>query len=493
MSMFALLTTAALLIAAVVAALPDATPWRTAGARSIWPMAVAFALAGVAAVRAAASGADIAGPLIALLVVALTLVVQLYAERNLRGDPRARVFFVFSSLAALGSASSATAGDLRVLAAGWTLATICTVVLIRSGGEGAQTRAATRRSGAVLLLGDAALWAAVTVAIVATGSASFGALATLAPAPAATVGILVAIAAIARAGSFPLHGWLPATAATTTPVSALLHAGFVNAGAVLLLRFAPVPSEAGPWVAGVAGGLTMLLAGLAMLTRADVKGRLVQSTAAQMGFMLVACATGAFGLALVHVLGHALYKASLFLGAGSALERSLASRTAHRVPRSPRGAAVGAGVVLVAGAAAVVGGDILSHATAVLLLFPLATAAVAGGALGASGASRPARAALVAAVAGAAAAYVLLVFPAAEMLVPVAPAAAVPPPAAAVLFLVAAGTAVIARSSGRLADRVFALGFAWGRPTLPAPPAPAHHTPIRPTVLSGPLEYGSSR
>jgi NAD(P)-dependent dehydrogenase (short-subunit alcohol dehydrogenase family) len=49
----------------------------------------------------------------------------------------------------------------------------------------------------------------------------------------------------------------------------------------------------------------MLLAGLAMLTRADVKGRLVQSTAAQMGFMLVACATGAFGLALVHVLGHA--------------------------------------------------------------------------------------------------------------------------------------------------------------------------------------------
>ncbi len=120
---------------------------------------------------------------------------------------------------------------------------------------------------------------------------------------------------MARAGSFPLHGWLPATAATTTPVSALLHAGFVNAGALLLLRYAAVPSAVGPWVVAVAGAITMIVATLAMLTRPDVKGRLVQSTAAQMGFPALGLRLGAFGVALVHAIGHALYKASLFLGA----------------------------------------------------------------------------------------------------------------------------------------------------------------------------------
>lgn len=490
MSLIAFLTSAALLAAVVAAALPDAARRRTAGSLSVWPTALATVLAAIGALQAAAGGGDLAGPLVCFLVVALTVVVQLYAERNLRGDPRARLFFAFSSLAALGSASSVAAGDIRLFAAGWTLATISTIALIRTGGDGPQTRAATRRSAVSLLSGDLALWTAAGVAITATGSASLTSLGSLGPVPAAVVSVLVAIAAVARAGSFPLHGWLPATAATTTPVSALLHAGFVNAGAVLLLRFAEVPSAAGPWVVGVAGGLTMLLASLAMLTRPDVKGRLVQSTAAQMGFMLVACALGAYGLALVHVMGHALYKASLFLGAGSAVDRTLAARSTLRPAPSGRGAAIGALVVVAAGIGAVAAGGILSHATAVLLVFPLATAAVAGAQVGASAASRAARAGLLAALAGAAVGYILLLFPAAEALVPVAPAATLPPVFAVVLFALAAALAAITRTSGRLADRVFAFAFAWGRPALPASPTRTSSTP---TVLSGPLEYGSTR
>lgn len=489
MSMLVLLSTAALLAAVAAAALPDAARRRTPGSLAIWPLALATFLAAVDAMTAAVGGGDLAGPLVAFLVVALTVVVQLYAERNLRGDPRSRLFFGFSSLAALGSVASVTAGDLRLLAAGWTLATISTVVLIRAGGDGPQTRVATRRSAALLLLGDAALWAAVIAVITTTGSASLSAPATLSPVPATAVSVLVAIAAIARAGSFPLHGWLPTTAATTTPVSALLHAGFVNAGAILLLRFAPVPAEAGPWVVGVAGGATMLLASLAMLTRPDVKGRLVQSTAAQMGFMLVACSLGAFGLALVHVFGHALYKASLFLGAGSAVERALAARTTDAAHPSRRGGILGAGVVVAVGIAAVAAGGILSHAAAILLLFPLATAAVAGARIGGSGATTAARTGLVAAVAAAVAGYALVVFPAAEALVPTAAAATLPPVVAVVLFLAGAGLAVVARTSGRFADRVFAVGFTWGRPALPTPSV----RPSTPAVLTGPLEYGSTR
>ncbi|MFM9481399.1 hypothetical protein, partial [Streptomyces scabiei] len=87
---------------------------------------------------------------------------------------------------------------------------------------------------------------------------------------------------------------------------------------------------------------------------------------------LLACGLGAYGVALVHVLGHALFKASLFLGAGSAVERAVAARSRAATPGSRLGAVLGAGVVLVGGGAAMVAGGILTHTAAVLLLFVLA-------------------------------------------------------------------------------------------------------------------------
>ncbi|WZH38021.1 MAG: proton-conducting transporter membrane subunit [Microbacterium enclense] len=490
MSTLAPLLTAALLAAVVAALLPDAARHRTAGALAVWPGAAAAALATLGLASALATGHDAGGASLSLLIVALTVVVQVFASRNLRGDPRSRTFFVFSSLAALGSTVSIGAGDIVLLAAGWTLATLSVIALIASGGSAPQTRVAVRRSALCLAIGDAALWAAVVVATASTGSTSPGALGGLEGVPAALVGVLVAVAAIARAGSFPLHGWLPATAATTTPVSALLHAGFVNAGALLLLRFSPVPSVAGAWLVGIAGAITMIIATLAMLTRPDVKGRLVHSTAAQMGFLLMACAFGAFGLALVHAIGHALFKASLFLGAGSAVEHALRARTGGRPAPSRSGAVVGGAVVLAVGATTVVATGALSHATAVLLLFALATATVAGARIGATSAAISTRAALVVTLSIVVAGYVAVIFPGAEALVPVSDAAALPPLFAVAVFLATLTSFLVTRAVSPLSDRLFALAFAWGRPPLPAAP-PRTHTSWTQAPAGGPLEYRS--
>lgn len=480
------LTTAALVAAVVVAFLP--TPARrTPGSLASWLVIPAAAVAAIGTVDAIAHGHDVAGASLVLLVTALTAVVQLYAARNLRGDPRSRAFFALSSLAATGTVASIAAQDLLLLAAGWTIATASTIALIRSGGAHPQTRLATRRAAVALLLGDGALWTAVALVVATTGSPSFAGLGELRGTPAVAVGVLVTVAAIARAGSFPLHGWLSATAATSTPVSALLHAGFVNGGALLLLRFAPVPSFLGPWMLGLAGGVTMLVATVAMLTRPDVKGRLVQSTAAQMGFMLVACAMGAFGVALFHVMGHALFKASLFLGAGSALERDLSLRAAAPPSRSRAGAVVGGTVVLLAAAGAAVATGALTHPASVLLLFVVATAVVAGTALGAGAASVGARVAWIGGVALAAIGYIAIVFPAAEALAPETMSDALPSVFAVALFAGACALALIARGTGRVADRLFAFAFSWGRPPLPAPARRAS-APASATI--GPFEYG---
>ncbi|MDF2047088.1 proton-conducting transporter membrane subunit [Microbacterium sp. Kw_RZR3] len=484
MSPIAPLLTAALLAAVVAALLPDAARHRTPGSLAVWPGVAAAALATLGLAGALADRSDVAGAALALLIVALTVVVQVYASRHLRGDPRSRSFFALSSLAALGSTTAIAADDVVLLAVGWTLATLSTVALIASGGSGPQTRVAVRQSAAALLLGDAALWTAVVVATASTGSISLAALGSLDGVAAAAVSALVAIAAIARAGSFPLHGWLPATAATTTPVSALLHAGFVNAGALLLLRFSPVPSTVGPWIAGIAGAITLLIATLAMLTRADVKGRLVHSTAAQMGFLLLACALGAYGLAFVHVIGHALFKASLFLGAGSAVEHALRARALPRSTTPRTGRVVGALLVVGTAAIALIGSDAFAHPTAVLLLFAVTTAAVAGARIGASSARVPTRAALLLTLSIAVVGYVAVVFPGAEALVPVSGTTALPWGVAVAVFVIAVASLLLIRSTGPVSDRIFALALAWGRPPLPAP------TPSwAPASAGDPLEY----
>ena len=115
---------------------------------------------------------------------------------------------------------------------------------------------------------------------------------------------------------------------TPTPVSALLHAGVINAGGFLLIRFADVMLTAPNVLAvlAIVGGLTALLGGLVMLTQSAVKTSLAWSTVSQMGFMMLQCGLGLFSLALLHIVMHSLYKAHSFLASGGAVERVAAIR-----------------------------------------------------------------------------------------------------------------------------------------------------------------------
>ena len=139
---------------------------------------------------------------------------------------------------------------------------------------------------------------------------------------------LLALAALLKSAQFPLHGWLTEVMEAPTPVSALLHAGVINAGGFLLIRFADVMLLA-PGVLAVLvmiGGFTALFGGLVMLTQPAVKTSLAWSTVAQMGFMIMQCGLALFPLALLHIVAHSLYKAHSFLASGGAVERIAAAR-----------------------------------------------------------------------------------------------------------------------------------------------------------------------
>lgn len=133
---------------------------------------------------------------------------------------------------------------------------------------------------------------------------------------------LIVLAAILKSGQFPFHGWLLQVMEAPTPVSALLHAGIVYSGAIVVLRTHELLMAEGLalLVLALVGLMTAGIASLAMLTQTAIKSSLAWSTAGQLGFMLLELGLGLFVLALLHLLAHSLYKAHAFLAAGSIVD-----------------------------------------------------------------------------------------------------------------------------------------------------------------------------
>ena len=138
------------------------------------------------------------------------------------------------------------------------------------------------------------------------------------------VAALVGFAAFARSAQFLLHTWLPYTMDGPTPVSALMHAGIVNAGGFLINRFAPLFIHSGEvlhWIF-IVGLVTAILGSLLMLTQNDIKKALGYSTMGQMGFMIMECGVGAFSLAIYHMFAHGIFKGTMFLSAGGVIHHA---------------------------------------------------------------------------------------------------------------------------------------------------------------------------
>jgi NAD(P)H-quinone oxidoreductase subunit 5 len=146
-------------------------------------------------------------------------------------------------------------------------------------------------------------------------------------------GVFLAAGAMTKSAQFPFHFWLPETMETPTPVSALMHAGIINAGGFLIIRLSPVFDHAAGagMLLTVAGALTAVYGSLVMITQNNIKQKLAYSTISQMGMMIFACGIGAYSLALFHIVAHSLYKAYAFLSTGTLV----AERTKLAIPLRP--------------------------------------------------------------------------------------------------------------------------------------------------------------
>ncbi len=135
--------------------------------------------------------------------------------------------------------------------------------------------------------------------------------------------ILVLLGALTKSAQFPFHFWLPNAMAAPTPVSAYLHsATMVKAGIYLLARLS-VSLGGGSlwfWILAIAGTVTVLTAAILALKQTDLKKLLAYSTLVALGMLTMLLAIGdktAVKAAMVFLLAHSLYKAALFMGAGT--------------------------------------------------------------------------------------------------------------------------------------------------------------------------------
>ncbi|UCD30838.1 MAG: hypothetical protein JSV38_08390 [Desulfobacterales bacterium] len=282
-----------------------------------------------------------------MLITSVSVVIHVYSVRYLEGDPGYARFFGLLSFMTFVILSLVSSPNLFMLFMFWQLLSLALYLILNFNYSHPDACRNAFKTFFVHRVGDVSFLYGLFLAYKYFGTLEFAELfkaaaenplmVSLLPgnlfdvSAISLIGFLIFIGAMAKSSQFPLHVWLPDTMDSPTPVSALMHAGIINAGGFLLNRLAPfyALSSTTLHIVFLIGVLTVLLGASMMLVQNDIKKTLGFSTMGQMGYMIMECGLGAFALAIFHLIAHGLFKATLFLGAGTGIH---ASREEPKLP-----------------------------------------------------------------------------------------------------------------------------------------------------------------
>src|SRR6266487_2745647 len=228
-------------------------------------------------------------------------------------------------------------GNLLVTFFFWEITALCSYGLISFYNDDPKAVAGGIKALIITQVGGVGLLAGALTTYAVTGSYQVSDL--LAKARTIPAGLLALIAfgfllaAAAKSAQFPFHTWLPDAMEAPTPISALIHAAtMVNAGVYLLARFYPAFESVPGWkfTVMIVGLISALIAALLALIATDLKRALAYSTVSQLGYMVYAIGAGGVLASQFHLLSHAVFKALLFLAAGSVIH-SVGTRDMRRM------------------------------------------------------------------------------------------------------------------------------------------------------------------
>ena len=266
--------------------------------------------------------------LFALLITGIGSLVFVFAGRYLAAHPQRGRFFAILLVFMAAMLGVVLADDLITLFVFWELTGITSYLLIGFSHEKAKARASALQALLVTGGGGLALLVGFLLMGSAAGTYSISEILTggtgLSGHPAyPAILVLVLVGAFTKSAQWPFHFWLPNAMAAPTPVSAYLHsATMVKAGVYLLARLDPVlgGTELWVWLVVPVGAATMLLGAILALRETDLKSVLAYSTLTALGTLVALLGLSlpeAVKAAIVFLVVHSLYKAGLFLVAGS--------------------------------------------------------------------------------------------------------------------------------------------------------------------------------
>ena len=276
---------------------------------------------------------DILSTLLLFMISSLGAAIGNYSVRYLDGESKQSYFFKYLMGTVLSAALLVLSSNMLMFFSMWLGISYNLHRLLVYYKERPQAIVAARKKAIISRFGDLILLIAIVLTYQIFGSFEFTDIFSQvggrlldqdSQLMMSWIGVLITIGALTKSAQIPFHFWLPDTMETPTPVSALMHAGVINAGGILIIRMSPLLQDnlAAHILLTFVGTVSAVFGALCMIVQNDIKKKLAYSTISQMGMMMLACGLGAYSLALFHIFAHSFYKAYAFLSTGMLVEDS---------------------------------------------------------------------------------------------------------------------------------------------------------------------------
>ena len=263
-----------------------------------------------------------------LLITIVGALIHIYSLGYMAHDPDKRKFFGYLNLFVAAMLILVLANNYLLLYVGWEGVGLASYLLIGFWQRKPSAAAAAKKAFVINRVGDVGLSLAIMLIFITFGSVTFqdvfGQVSEASEGTLTAIGLLLLLAAAGKSAQFPLQAWLLDAMEGPTPVSALIHAAtMVTAGVYLIVRSNAIYNAA-VWAATavvVVGLITIFMGAIIGSAKDDIKKSLAGSTMSQIGYMVFAAGLGPIGyvFAIFHLLTHGVFKAGLFLGAGSVM------------------------------------------------------------------------------------------------------------------------------------------------------------------------------
>jgi NADH-quinone oxidoreductase subunit L len=269
--------------------------------------------------------ADGLGVFLTVVATVIGSLAVIFSVDYMKGEPQLGRYYAFVLFFIGAMAGLVLTNNLLLMFVFWEITALSSYALISFKNDDPKAVAGGIKALIITQFGGVGLLAGALLLFTYQGSSDIALFLETKALPANILAVMAfgcLVAAAAKSAQFPFQTWLPDAMEAPTPISALIHAAtMVNAGVYLLARFYPAFKDVPGWTTAVAlvGMVTALMAAVMALVATDLKRVLAYSTVSQLGYMVYAVGTGGIFASQFHLLSHSVFKALLFLAAGSVI------------------------------------------------------------------------------------------------------------------------------------------------------------------------------